>query len=153
MSNPSQQSTPQDAAAGFRQAVIAGRWSAAFKYMVPEVRKSLVGGLCMEAAYAADGEGGDARERLGHIMQKHGLRGQGTREWTDSELLAALRDLLAWFENSVPEEKRVNLAQSMADIEYTNYRVSGDFAYAKYELKGKVREQRFKCLDGKWYLA
>ena len=153
VSDPSQQSTPQDAAAGFQQAVARGRWNDAFEYLAPEARKTLVGGLCMEAAYAADGEGGRARERLGHIMQSYGLRDQGTRQWTDGELLAVLHELLAWFEHSVPADKRVNLTQSMADIEHTNYRISGDFAYAKYELKGKVREQRFKCLDGKWYLS
>ena len=53
----------------------------------------------------------------------------------------------------MPADRRVNLTHSMADIEFSNFRVNGDFAYATYELKGKVREQRFKCVDGKWYLA
>ncbi len=106
----------------------------------------------MEAAYAT-GVDSAARQDLTSIMQQHGLLEDATKQWQADELLVILRKVLAWFNRCSPTDQQLDLGKTIADTEYSDFRIVGDCAYAIATHKGRRSEQRFKRVDDRWYLS
>ena len=146
------QSSPQMAIEGFKSALTDKDWRRAFVYLTQETQRSLVGALLMATGYATDGDT-VASPKLQKIMQRHGLRKHEKTDIAKADLLAIVRDLMKWSDKFLPEGRKLDLVENAAQTEYSEYRVTGDYAYVIATCKGRRSETRLKRIDSRWYLV
>ena len=144
--------TPQAALSAFRRAMMSGDWPGALSLLSPRAREGLVGGAYAGAAWM-DGHDEASRHSLGALMERHGLRDGGPRRtWTTDELAGMLADLDAWSREALPPDRRLDLAAGPAETTWSEFRVSGDRAYAIATCRGRRSETRLRQQDGRWII-
>ena len=72
--------------------------------------------------------------------------------WTTQDLLALLTELVKWIDAYLPKDKRPDLKDQVARTAYSNYRIHADTAYATATCDGKRHDQRFRRIDGVWFI-
>ena len=143
--------TPQEAAEGFRQAMIAREWERAMSYLTRDMQKGMVGGLCMGAAYAVQGDLGKG-ESFADVLNRHGMLGQS--EVPDSmDLGLVFRDIMQWVDANLANDEHMDLAGAIAASTYSDFRIDGDLAYARQSGPKGDTTVRLRKIDGFWYVG
>lgn len=152
MNPPPDRSTPERTLTELRNAAIAGDWPRLFFCLTLEAQRGLVGGLCLDAAYAAQGNL-EAGATLSGLLDRYGLSGALARDWQGDELLEVLQALMAWAEGYLPEERRPNIGGALAQTRYGKMRIQGDRAYVISTFNERRNETRLRRIDGHWYVT
>jgi hypothetical protein len=98
-----------------------------------------------------EGQDEESRRSLAALMERHGLQDGAPRgTWTTDELAQVLADLEAWSRESLPPDRRLDLAARSAETTWSEYRISGDRAYAIATCRGRRSETRLRCEKGQW---
>ena len=138
--------------AGFRDAVLRGQWDEAFEYLTADARRGIVGAIWLSASYASGGNPGlDAANAISDITRRFRANERERNDWQDNELLEFLGELLSWWDRYAPNQ--LDLVDNLRATEYSEFRITGEFAYAIATLNGRRSQQRFKRIDERWYLA
>ncbi len=145
------QATPQRAAAGFRDAMLAGRWADAFRFATREAQAGLVGAVCLGSAYGAQ-ENDAAGEALEEIFARYDLRDGPERSRDTAELIEIFGALMAWNGRFQAIGLGRDYLALLEDTEYSEFEVRGALAYAISTTRGRRSQARFRLADGRWYL-
>ena len=126
-------------------------WQRALSYLTVEARKGVIGAVCMGTAYAVQADLAKA-ESYGGLLSRHGLLGKD--EMPESADLGVLfRELMDWVEANLEGEQLIDLPGSIAATTYSDFRIEGDFAYARQSGPQGDSTARFKKVDGFWYVG
>lgn len=143
--------TPQEAAEGFRQAMIERAWARAMSYLTREMQEGLVGGVCMGTAYALDGDR-EKGESFAAVLDRHGLLGQKQLP-ASADIAVIFCDVMDWIDANLDGEQQFDLPGSIAAGVYSDFRVEGDRAYAKLSRGEQTHQARFSRVDSFWYVS
>ena len=144
--------SPEATLAAFRDAMRARDWPGALSLLSPRAQKGLVGSAYAGAAWM-EGLDDAARRSLAMLMERHGLRDpDAERTRSTEELSAMLADLDAWSRASLPADRPLDLTASVADTSWTEFRRSGDRAYAIATSRGRRSETRLRVQEGAWVI-
>lgn len=144
--------TPETTLAAFRRAMMAGEWPTALSLLSPRAQEGLVGGAYAGAAWM-EGLDEASRQSLAALMERHGLL-QGSPGGTRSadELARMLIDLDAWSRDSLPPQHQLDLAARTAETTWSEFRISGERAYAIATFRGHRSETRLRREEGRWII-
>lgn len=147
-----QQATPEATLSAFRDALMARDWPRALSLLSPRAQAGLVGGAFAGAAWM-EGLDDAQRRSLAVLMERHGLRDPDTeRSRSTEELASMLADLDAWSNASLPPDRRLDLAAHVADTTWSEFRQSGERAYAIATLHGRRSEVRLRLQEQGWII-
>jgi hypothetical protein len=149
------QSSPQEAANRYREAMVNQEWAEAFGYLTRKAQNTLVG-----LAVVTGAQGGQSDPALAKafeaLMGEHGLTGKDAVLNQSNDLTAAFVELVGWIETNLPPDQGGNtfirIAELMSDVEYTDFSVHGDLAEAKMVGPGGTQRVALTKIDGRWYL-
>lgn len=144
--------TPEATLAAFGDAMMARDWSGALSLLSPRARIGLVGSAYASAAWV-EGLDEASRRSLADLLERHALRDEDAEPTRSTEELAAmLADLDAWSRASFPADRPLDLTANVADTTWSEFRRSGDRAYAVATSRGRRSETRLRVQDGAWVI-
>jgi len=154
------QTTPQETARAYKEAVAGQNWERAFKYLTRNAEGALIGLAFITASYGApvDLETIQSYQRF---LEEHGIdTSDGDRR--DSTLAALedragfFSDMVDWIEASLPDTLGGNVfvqaSEQMAAAEFTDFEVGDETAYAQMVTPESSRRVRFRKIDGRWFI-
>lgn len=145
-----QRTTPDGTLEAYRRAVAEGDWHRVLDLLSPRAGEGLVGGAYAGAAWT-EGLDGAARDSLAALMARHGLlEGSPRRTRSTDELAQMLIDLDAWSREFLPPDRRLEPAARTAETTWSEFRVSGERAYAIATFRGRRSETRLRLHEGQW---
>ena len=150
------QSTPEETARGYRQAVVDQEWSRAMGYLTRKAQGEMVGAAYITAAYGGQGHP-ELAGSFQVLAEKHGVidaKADDMRERDD--LTEILVEMVEWIETNLPEAQGGDafgkIARDMQQTEYADFEIEGDVARANWVLPDRTRRVSFRLIDGRWYL-
>jgi hypothetical protein len=152
---PGRQSTPQEAALGFKEAAAALDWERALGYLTQRSKAGMVGGAFMAAAYGAQADPALARS-FARLAERHGLDEEDADLSEADNLAEIFVELVAWIEDNLPADQGgrafKDAGADLAASEFSDFEVDGDRAYARRTGPTTTKRVRFTRIDGRWYL-
>lgn len=151
MGDDPDRATPEATLLAFQGAMMSGDWQRVLSLLSARAREGLVGSAYAGAAWM-EGLDEASQRGLATLMDRYGLREEGVRRTRSiDELAQMLADLDTW-SSALPDDTRLDLAADTAETTWSEYRHSGDRAYAIATLRGRRSETRLQCVDGQWYI-
>ncbi len=149
------QSTPEETAYGYKQAVVDQDWERSFVFLTRKAQESMVGGAFLTAAYGAQADTALANS-YAKLADKYGLLANDADQTDHDDLAGIFVEIAEWTEDNLPAEHGgtwlVTVAEQMAVTEFTDFVIDGDRARAKMVHPENTRDVSFKRIDGRWYI-
>ena len=151
MGDDPDRATPEATLLAFQGAMTSGDWQRVLSLLSARAREGLVGSAYAGAAWM-EGLDEASQRGLATLMDRYGLREQGVRRTRSIDELAQMLAALDAWSSALPDDIRVDLAADTAETTWSEFRRSGDRAYAIATLRGRRSETRLQCVAGQWYI-
>ena len=153
--NRIRQSTPEEAAYGYKQAIIDRDWERSFAYLTRKAQEPMVGAAYLTAAYGAQIDTALAGS-FARLAEKYGLLAKDADLEDHDDLAEIFIEIADWIEENLPEEHGgtmfVIIAEQMAVTEFIDFQIDGDRARAKMVHPERTRDTSFRRVEGRWFI-
>jgi hypothetical protein len=143
------QSTPQEAASGYRAAMADRDWERAFGYLTRNAQAEMVGWVYVTGAYRSQADPALAKS-FSKLARKYGFDRDGAALEEAGNLAEIFGELVDWIEDNLPDP--FDPAERMATTEFSEFEIDGDRARAKMLSRGRTRRVGFTKIHGRWFL-
>jgi hypothetical protein len=149
------QATPQETAAGYKDAMAQQEWERSFAYLARGAQESMVGAAYITAAYGSQ-ISIELAESFGELANEYGLLGDDATMDQLDDLPLVFVDIVNWIAENLPAEHGGNafilIAEQMAATEFTDFEIDGDRAKARMIHPEGSRPMTFGRIDGAWFI-
>lgn len=147
--------TAQQAANGYRDAMIDRDFERAFAFMTREAQAAAVGSVLLAAAYASQADE-KTLESFTRLAEQYAWVKNRTDLESYDDLPALFADVVGWVEENVPGGHGARIAdafvQQAKDAAFAEFEIDGDRAQAQMMTGKRKIRVRFEKIDGRWLM-